>query len=103
MRVGGGPFGGEQARVKLEPDGQLLVVTSQVPQGQEHETTLAQLAAEEMGFPFEHVKVVHGDTRFTPFNLIGTAGSMAGTWVSAPCSSRPERSRRRFSPSSVSS
>jgi carbon-monoxide dehydrogenase large subunit len=82
MRIGGGPFGGEQARVKLESDGHLLVITPQVPQGQSHETTLAQLAADEMGIPFEHVRVVHGDTRFTPFKFIGTAGSMAATWAS---------------------
>jgi carbon-monoxide dehydrogenase large subunit len=82
MRAGGGPFGGEQARVKLETDGHLTVFTSQVPHGQSHETTLAQVAADEMGIPFEHVKVVHGDTRSTPFKLIGTAGSMSATWAS---------------------
>jgi aerobic carbon-monoxide dehydrogenase large subunit len=82
MRLGGGAFGGEEARVKLESDGHLTVVTSQVPQGQSHETTLAQVAADEMGVPFEHVKVVHGDTRLTPFKIIGTAGSMSATWAS---------------------
>jgi carbon-monoxide dehydrogenase large subunit len=82
MRMNGGMFGGEQARVKLESDGHLLVITAQAPHGQSHETTLAQVAAEEMGVPFEHVKVVHGDTRITPFNLIGTGGSRAATWAS---------------------
>jgi carbon-monoxide dehydrogenase large subunit len=82
MRLGGGLFGGEQARVKLESDGHLLVITAQAPHGQSHETTLAQVAAEEMGIPFEHVKVVHGDTRITPFSLIGTGGSRAATWAS---------------------
>jgi aerobic carbon-monoxide dehydrogenase large subunit len=82
MRMNGGMFGGEQARVKLESDGHLLVITAQAPHGQSHETTLAQVAAEEMGVPFEHVKVVHGDTRLTPFSLIGTGGSRAATWAS---------------------
>jgi carbon-monoxide dehydrogenase large subunit len=82
MRLGGGMFGGEQARVKLESDGHLLVITAQAPHGQGHETTLAQIAAEEMGVPFDHVKVVHGDTRVTPFSLVGTGGSRAATWAS---------------------
>ncbi len=68
--------------MKLEPNGHLLVYTSQVPQGQSHETTLAQIAAEEMGVPFDHVTVLHGDTRSTPFKLIGTGGSMSATWAS---------------------
>jgi aerobic carbon-monoxide dehydrogenase large subunit len=82
MRAGGGMGGGEQARVKLESDGHLLVITAQHPHGQSHETTLAQVAADEMGVPFDHVKVVYGDTRFTPFSLIGTGGSRAATWAS---------------------
>jgi carbon-monoxide dehydrogenase large subunit len=82
MRMDGGMFGGERATVKLEPDGHLVVITAQAPHGQSHETTLAQLAADEMGVPFEHVNVVHGDTRVTPFSLIGTGGSRAATWAS---------------------
>jgi carbon-monoxide dehydrogenase large subunit len=35
-----------------------------------------------MGVPFEHVKVVYGDTRYTPFSLIGTGGSRAATMAS---------------------
>jgi aerobic carbon-monoxide dehydrogenase large subunit len=80
LRVG--LVGSEQARVRLEADGHLLVVTSQAPHGQGHETTIAQVAADEMGVPFEHVKVMHGDTRMTPFSVLGTAGSRAATWAS---------------------
>jgi aerobic carbon-monoxide dehydrogenase large subunit len=82
MRLNGGLFGGEQAKVKLESDGHLVVITAQSPHGQGHETTLAQLAADEMGVPFDHVRVVHGDTRITPFSLVGTGGSRAATWAS---------------------
>lgn len=82
MRLGGGMFGGDQAKVKLEPDGRVLVITSQAPHGQSHETTLAQIAAEEMGVPMDHVRVVHGDTRITPFSVVGTGGSRAATWAS---------------------
>ncbi len=77
-----GPFANERARVRLEADGHLLVITAQAPHGQGHETTLAQIAADEMGVPFEHVRVVHGDTQLTPFSLIGTGGSRSATWAS---------------------
>jgi aerobic carbon-monoxide dehydrogenase large subunit len=81
MRPNGGMFGGDRARVALQPDGHLVVTTAQAPHGQSHETTLAQVAADEMGVPFEHVRVVHGDTRQTPFSVIGTGGSRAATWA----------------------
>jgi carbon-monoxide dehydrogenase large subunit len=78
----GGPFANERARVRLEPNGHLVVITAQAPHGQGHETTLAQIAADEMGVPFDHVRVVHGDTDQTPFSFIGTGGSRASTWGS---------------------
>jgi carbon-monoxide dehydrogenase large subunit len=81
LRRNGGPFGGEQAKVSLQHDGHVLVTTSQAPHGQSHETTLAQVAADELGVPFEHVRVVHGDTHQTPFHPIGTGGSRAATWA----------------------
>jgi carbon-monoxide dehydrogenase large subunit len=43
-------------------------------QGQGHETTFAQIVAEELGIPPEDIEVVHGDTDRTPFGL-GTYGS----------------------------
>jgi carbon-monoxide dehydrogenase large subunit len=72
----------EDARVRLEPNGHLLVMTPQGPHGQGHETTLAQIAADAMGLSLEQVRVIHGDTRQTPLNLIGTGGSRASTWAS---------------------
>ena len=64
------------------PDGRLTVFTSQHPHGQGHETTIAQVAATEFGVPLEHVRVVHGDTNTSPFNMIGTGGSRAATMAS---------------------
>jgi carbon-monoxide dehydrogenase large subunit len=43
-------------------------------QGQGHETTFAQIVAEELGISPDDVEVVHGDTDQTPFGL-GTYGS----------------------------
>src|SRR5262249_20290869 len=75
------PFGGEQAKVTLQVDGAVLVTTGLAPHGQRHETTLAQVAADEMGIPLDHVRVVYGDTHQAPFNLVGTGGSRAATWA----------------------
>lgn len=63
------------ARLRLEPDGRVTLVTSEMPTGQGHETTLAQVAADQLGVPFEHVRVVLGDTNTTPFYYFGTGAS----------------------------
>ena len=72
----------ERAVAQLEPDGHLTVITAQSPHGQGHETTLAQVAASELGVPIAHVRIVHGDTRTAPVSLIGTGGSRAATMAS---------------------
>jgi len=72
----------QQARIRLEPDGTVTVFTSQQPHGQGHETTLAQLVADELGVPLPRVHVASGDTRDTPFNMVGTGGSRAATLAS---------------------
>ena len=69
----------EQARVRLEIDGHVTVFTAQAPHGQSHETTLAQVAADEMGVSLDWVRVVHGDTASSPFSLIGTGGSRSSS------------------------
>jgi len=51
----------------------VLAVSCQT-QGQGHETTFAQIVAEELGISADDVEVVHGDTDRTPFGL-GTYGS----------------------------
>ena len=87
---------GEQARVRLEADGHLSVFTAQAPHGQGHETTLAQVAADELGVPLHHVKVVHGDTRVTPVSMIGTGGSRAATWASGAVLTSTRRLREKI-------
>jgi aerobic carbon-monoxide dehydrogenase large subunit len=72
---GGGLMAGEPARSVLETDGTVSVYTQQMPHGQGHETTLAQVAADELGVAIEQVKVRYGDTSITPFGLAGTGGS----------------------------
>jgi carbon-monoxide dehydrogenase large subunit len=74
----GGGMGGEQMRLRLEDDGIVSVFTSQMPHGQGHQTTLAQIAADEFGVPFERVRVVVGDTDVVPLGF-GTGGSRSAT------------------------
>jgi aerobic carbon-monoxide dehydrogenase large subunit len=74
------PLGSERMLMHLEDDGTLVVVTGQMPHGQGHETTLAQIAADEFGVPFEAVRVVFGDSDLGPTSLTGgsRAATMAG-------------------------
>src|SRR5262249_60227162 len=65
----------EPARSVLEPDGTVSVFTQQMPHGQSHETTLVQVAADELGLPLEQVHLRFGDTALTPFGIVGTGGS----------------------------
>lgn len=65
----------EPARARIELDGSVTVAIIQAPGGQGHETTVAQVAAEELGVPVTTVRVVHGDTDAVPLELFGTAGS----------------------------
>lgn len=74
--------GKETARVRVEPTGEVSLFTSQIPHGQGHETTLAQVVAAEFGLPYTAVRVVHGDTDATPFSMVGTGGSRSATFGS---------------------
>jgi carbon-monoxide dehydrogenase large subunit len=62
------------AEVRVHPTGKAVVRLSVQTQGQGHETTFAQIVAEELGIPPGDIDVVHGDTDNTPFGL-GTYGS----------------------------
>jgi carbon-monoxide dehydrogenase large subunit len=62
------------AALRVHPTGKAQLGISVQTQGQGHETTFAQIVAEELGIPPEDVDVVHGDTDATPYGL-GTYGS----------------------------
>jgi carbon-monoxide dehydrogenase large subunit len=62
------------ADLRVHPTGKAVLGVSCQSQGQGHETTFAQIVAEELGIPPEDVDVIHGDTDRTPFGL-GTYGS----------------------------
>src|SRR5580693_7678369 len=72
-----GPMGTESMRLRLEEDGIVALFTGQMPHGQSHQTTLAQIAADEFGVPFEQVRVIVGDSDVVPFGVTG--GSRSAT------------------------
>ena len=64
----------ESGEIRVHPTGQVSVFTGSHSHGQGHETTFAQVAADELGVPIESVEVVHGDTGRINFGM-GTYGS----------------------------
>jgi carbon-monoxide dehydrogenase large subunit len=78
----------EAAAVTVAPDGRVVVRIGSTPQGQGHETTFAQIAAEALGVSPERITVEHGDSAIVPRGM-GTFGSRSITcggsalWVAA--------------------
>jgi carbon-monoxide dehydrogenase large subunit len=60
--------------LRVHASGNAVLSISAQTQGQGHETTFAQIVAEELGISPDDIQVRHGDTDRTPFGL-GTYGS----------------------------
>ena len=85
--TGIGPF--EGADVSVDPGGVVFVDVGVGAQGQAHETTLAQIAAAELGVPLERVVVRGGDTDHVGFGM-GTIASRVAA-VAGPAIARSAR------------
>ena len=66
--------GSEDAEIRFEPDGGVVVLAGTQSNGQGHETAFAQIVADRLGVPFESIRVDQGDTDTIPFGG-GTGGS----------------------------
>jgi carbon-monoxide dehydrogenase large subunit len=64
----------DSAELRVHPTGKAVLKLGVKSQGQGHETTYAQIVAEELGIPPEDVEVHEGDTDHTPYGL-GTYAS----------------------------
>ena len=64
----------DAAELRVHPTGKAVLKLAVRTQGQGHETTFAQIVAEELGIPASDVKVMEGDTDNTPYGL-GTYAS----------------------------
>ena len=86
--------GHEQAVARMTPGGSLELRIGAHSHGQSLETTLAQVAHEVLGIDPAKVKLVHGDTEYTPYST-GTWGSrcavMSGGAVATACEKIAER------------
>ena len=70
---------GNLQKLRFNPTGQISVFTGAHSHGQSHQTTFAQIAADELGEgPIENIDVVHGDTDKGTFGM-GTYGSRSLT------------------------
>jgi carbon-monoxide dehydrogenase large subunit len=64
----------DSCEIRVHPTGSAIVRIGVQTQGQGHETTFAQIVAEELGLPVENITVEHGDTDTAPYGL-GTYAS----------------------------
>jgi carbon-monoxide dehydrogenase large subunit len=81
----------DSCELRVHPTGKAIARFGTKSQGQGHETTYAQIIAEELGIPAAHVQVEEGDTDTAPYGLgtyasrstptAGAAGAMAARKV----------------------
>ena len=64
----------DSCEIRVHPTGKVLARIGVQTQGQGHETTFAQIIAEELGFPVDDIKIEYGDTDTAPYGL-GTYAS----------------------------
>ncbi len=87
----------ESSMVRVHPTGSVTVSVGTHSHGQSHETTFAQIVADQLGIPMESVEIRHGDTGDTPFGY-GTYGSrslaVGGMAIVASCHKVVEKARK---------
>ena len=64
----------DSAAIRVHPTGKVMARFGTKSQGQGHETTYAQIVAEELGIPAAHIEIEEGDTDTAPYGL-GTYAS----------------------------
>jgi carbon-monoxide dehydrogenase large subunit len=74
----------DSAEIRIHPTGKAIARFGTKSQGQGHETTYAQIVAEELGIPAAHVQVEEGDTDTAPYGL-GTYASRSTPTSGAAC------------------
>jgi carbon-monoxide dehydrogenase large subunit len=74
----------DSAEIRVHPTGKAITRLGTKSQGQGHETTYAQIVAEELGIPAAHVQVEEGDTDTAPYGL-GTYASRSTPVSGAAC------------------
>ncbi len=91
--TGVGPY--EGATVYVDASGGVVVATGACSQGQGHETTFAQLAADAIGVPIERVSVINADTAAIPMG-VGTFASRSAVVAGNAVNEAAERVREKL-------
>jgi aerobic carbon-monoxide dehydrogenase large subunit len=88
--LGAGAGGWEHAAIRMLPTGKVEVVTGSSAHGQGHETAWAQIAADQLGVPFEDIEVLHGDTQVSPkgMDTYGSRSLPVGGTAVVKCAER---------------
>jgi len=88
--------GWENASIRMLPTGKVEVVTGSSAHGQGHETAWSQIVADQLGVPFEDIRVLHGDTQVAPKGM-DTYGSrslvVGGTALVHACDKVRQKAR----------
>ena len=97
-RAGAGPSmpSHDAARVTVDGSGRAIVVFGAPSIGQGIETTMAQVAADALGFKIDDVAVSWTDTTHAPFSLGGTRASRAAVVFSGAVGRAAEAVRRQI-------
>jgi len=74
----------DSAEIRIHPTGKVIARFGTRGQGQGHETTYAQIIAEELGIPVADIQVEEGDTDTAPYGL-GTYASRSTPVAGAAC------------------
>jgi carbon-monoxide dehydrogenase large subunit len=86
----------DSCEIRVHPTGRAIARFGTKSQGQGHETTYAQIIAEELGIPADQIKIEEGDTDTAPYGL-GTYASRSTPTAGAAASiaSRKIRDKAR--------
>jgi carbon-monoxide dehydrogenase large subunit len=84
----------DSAEIRIHPTGKAIARLGTKSQGQGHETTYAQIVAEELGIPASDVQVEEGDTDTAPYGL-GTYASRSTPTSGAACAVAARKLREK--------
>ncbi len=87
--------GYESATVRMDVAGTVTVLVGTHSHGQSHETTLAQVAADELGLPLADIRIIEGDTNAVPYGM-GTWGSRSAVTGGGAISKASEKLRNKM-------
>ncbi|GJM35727.1 MAG: carbon-monoxide dehydrogenase large subunit [Saprospiraceae bacterium] len=84
----------DSCEIRVHPTGKAIARFGTKSQGQGHETTYAQIIAEELGIPAQHIQVEEGDTDTAPYGL-GTYASRSTPTAGAAAAKAARKLRKK--------